>query len=95
MASNSSWTPQQNKRFENALAIFDKDTPDRWTNVAKAVGGGKTEEDVKMHYEILVEDIRRIESGEVPLPKYSKASKNAGKRNFKEEEKRLKYLNLQ
>lgn len=50
-----SWTQKENKLFEKALAKFDKDTPDRWHNVAKAVGG-KTAEEVKRHYEILIED---------------------------------------
>ncbi|GLU04445.1 hypothetical protein SLE2022_215910 [Rubroshorea leprosula] len=71
MASSSNWTPKQNKLFENALAIYDKDTPDRWQNLARAVGG-KSVEEVKKHYEILVEDIRQIESGQVPLPNYKK-----------------------
>lgn len=52
----STWTPEQNKAFENALAVFDKDTPDRWVNVARAVGGRKTPEDAKRNYEILSED---------------------------------------
>ncbi|KAL5557302.1 hypothetical protein UlMin_039538 [Ulmus minor] len=71
MASNSltSWTPKQNKLFEKALALYDKDTPDRWQKVAKAVGG-KSAEEVKRHYEILEEDIRHIESGRVPFPNY-------------------------
>jgi len=69
MASSQGWTPKQNKRFENALAIFDKDTPDRWHNLARAVGG-KTVEDVKRHYEKLVEDVKQIEEGHVPLPNY-------------------------
>lgn len=58
--------------FENALAIFDKNTPDRWSNVAKATG--KTEEEVKLHYQKLVEDIENIEADLVPLPKYNEAS---------------------
>lgn len=65
----ASWTAQQNKAFEKALAKYDKDTPDRWYNVAKAVGG-KTAEEVRRHYEILVTDVRRIENGNVPFPKY-------------------------
>ncbi|KAI3708058.1 hypothetical protein L2E82_37086 [Cichorium intybus] len=76
MASNSmsssesgTWTAKQNKDFEVALSVFDKNTPDRWHNVAKAVGG-KTAEEVKRHYEILVEDVKHIESGQVPYPKY-------------------------
>ncbi|PWA51408.1 protein RADIALIS-like 1 [Artemisia annua] len=66
---SGSWTAKQNKAFEKALAVFDKDTPDRWHNVAKAVGG-KTAEEVKQHYEVLVEDVKHIESGRVPYPYY-------------------------
>ncbi|KAK8360407.1 hypothetical protein V6Z12_A04G162200 [Gossypium hirsutum] len=68
--SGSTWTPKQNKLFEKALAQFDKDTPDRWQNVAKAVGGSKTAEEVKRHYEILIQDLEHIESGRIPIPKY-------------------------
>lgn len=72
MASMSShgsgtWTAKQNKAFEKALAVYDQDTPDRWLNVAKAVGG-KTAEEVKRHYALLVEDVKFIESGQVPFP---------------------------
>ncbi|KAL9273671.1 RADIALIS-like 6-like protein [Drosera capensis] len=65
----SSWTVSQNKMFEQALALYDKDTPDRWQKVARVVG--KSVEEVKRHYELLVEDIKHIESGRVPYPKYS------------------------
>ncbi|XP_059647670.1 transcription factor RADIALIS-like [Cornus florida] len=67
--SSRSWTAEQNKAFEKALAVYDKDTPDRWHNVARAVGG-KTAEEVKKHYEVLVEDVKHIENGQVPFPKY-------------------------
>ncbi|CAA2937913.1 transcription factor RADIALIS-like [Olea europaea var. sylvestris] len=71
MASDSfsSWTPKQNKQFEKALALYDKETPDRWQNVARAVDG-KSAEEVKRHYEILVEDLKHIESGNIPFPNY-------------------------
>ncbi|KAG6775765.1 hypothetical protein POTOM_019259 [Populus tomentosa] len=52
-----------------ALALYDKDTPDRWHNVATAVGG-KSAEEVERHYEILIKDVREIESGRVPFPNY-------------------------
>ncbi|XP_073025326.1 protein RADIALIS-like 3 [Primulina eburnea] len=68
--SSTGWTPQENKLFEKALARFDKDTPDRWHNIARAMGGGKSAEEVKRHFEILMEDLRRIESGYVPFPTY-------------------------
>ncbi|KAI3446117.1 hypothetical protein Pfo_002782 [Paulownia fortunei] len=68
-SGSSTWTAKENKAFEKALAVFDKDTPDRWANVARAVGG-RTPEEVKRHYDILVEDVKYIESGKVPFPNY-------------------------
>ncbi|XP_021714532.1 protein RADIALIS-like 3 [Chenopodium quinoa] len=65
-SSNSSWTTKQNKLFEKALALYDKDTQDRWQKVANVVG--KSPEEVKRHYEILVEDVKSIEQGQVPYP---------------------------
>ncbi|KAF1001818.1 hypothetical protein AG4045_027549, partial [Apium graveolens] len=47
----------KNKAFERGLAVYDKDTPDRWQNVTKAVGD-KTTDEVKRHYEILLEDVK-------------------------------------
>lgn len=76
--SSSSWTPKQNKLFEEALARYDKDTPDRWQNVARAVGG-KSADEVKRHYELLVQDLKYIESGQVPFPNY----RSSGGRNAK------------
>ncbi|GAA0148670.1 hypothetical protein Leryth_007018 [Lithospermum erythrorhizon] len=76
MASNSmssSWTQKENKQFEKAIAKYDKDTPDRWQKVARAVGG-KSAEEVKRHYEMLVEDVKHIESGNVPFPNYRVSS---------------------
>lgn len=63
------WTSEQNKRFENALATYDKDIPDRWQKIAKLVSG-TNEQEVKKQYEILLHDIKLIESGKVPFPKY-------------------------
>ncbi|KAF8405232.1 hypothetical protein HHK36_010133 [Tetracentron sinense] len=68
-SSSSTWTAKQKKLFEVALAKYDKDTPDRWHNVAKAVGG-KTVEEVKRQYQILVEEIERIDSDQVAIPNY-------------------------
>ncbi|KAE9606700.1 putative transcription factor MYB-HB-like family [Lupinus albus] len=89
MASNKvtspKWTSKKNKMFENALAIYDKETPDRWYNIAMFVGD-TTEVEIKKQYEILVEDIKNIESGKVPLPSY--------RRNFSSAEKRLRDLKL-
>ncbi|URE41726.1 SANT [Musa troglodytarum] len=90
MASSSvspSWTTKQNKLFENALAVYDKDTPDRWHNVARAVGGGKSAEEVKRHYELLAEDIVRIETGQLPHAHYPPSSSSSSAHGD-----RMKYL---
>uniref|UniRef100_A0A7N0T0F0 Myb-like domain-containing protein n=1 Tax=Kalanchoe fedtschenkoi TaxID=63787 RepID=A0A7N0T0F0_KALFE len=89
-SSGSTWTPAQNKMFEKALATYDRDTPDRWQNVARAVGGGKSAEEVKRHYDLLIEDLRHIESGRVPLPNYKSTSLN-----FEDERRLLRFLKLQ
>ncbi|KAG6672397.1 hypothetical protein I3842_16G055400 [Carya illinoinensis] len=96
MAAGQTWTAKQNKLFENALAIYDKDTPDRWQNLARAVGG-KTVEEVKRHYQDLVEDLKQIETGHIPLPNYR--SRTGGKNiksysTYLDEEERLKGLKL-
>ncbi|XP_074581359.1 transcription factor SRM1 isoform X1 [Curcuma longa] len=69
----SSWTREQEKAFENALATHPEDCSDRWEKIAADVPG-KTVEDVKDHYELLVEDVNSIESGRVPLPSYPSSS---------------------
>ena len=70
----SSWTAKQNKLFERALALYDRETPDRWINVARMVG--KSVEEVRRHYEILQEDINRIERDQVPFPRYRTNTNN-------------------
>ncbi|CAL5052805.1 unnamed protein product [Urochloa decumbens] len=54
---SSSWPDELNKVFEMALARYDKDAPDFWQNVARAVGEGKTVDDVKEHFKALTEDV--------------------------------------
>ncbi|KAL1546754.1 Protein RADIALIS-like 5 [Salvia divinorum] len=92
MASSSlacSWTSKQNKRFEEALARYDKDTPDRWHNVARAVGG-KSADEVRRHYEILVKDIMQIENDQVPIPNYKALA-----RGYAHEHRLMRNLKLQ
>ncbi|KAJ8772677.1 hypothetical protein K2173_027854 [Erythroxylum novogranatense] len=91
MASSSNWTPKQNKLFENALVKYGENTPDRWNKLARAVGG-KTVDEVKEHYEMLVEDVKQIEAGQIPLPNYKKPTRNTP---CMDEDQRLKGLKLQ
>lgn len=64
------WTPAENKMFENALAVYDKVTPDRWQKVAAMIPG-KTVLDVIKQYEELEADVSSIEAGLIPIPGYS------------------------
>lgn len=70
---SGSWTQRENKLFENALAHFDEDTPDRWERVAEMIPG-KTVGDVMSHYQDLEEDVSCIEAGLIPFPGYSSSS---------------------
>lgn len=74
--SSSEWTREQDKAFENALATYSEDASDRWEKIAADVPG-KTLEEIKHHYELLVDDLNQIESGCVPLPAYSSTSEGS------------------
>jgi len=67
------WTAEENKLFENALAYYDKDTPDRWMRVAAMIPG-KTVGDVIQQYRELEEDVSVIEAGLIPVPGYTTSS---------------------
>ncbi|KAF7120562.1 hypothetical protein RHSIM_Rhsim13G0072600 [Rhododendron simsii] len=68
--SSTRWTPAENKTFERALAVYDRDTPDRWQKVAAMIPG-KTARDVMKQYKELEDDVSSIEAGLVPIPGYS------------------------
>ncbi|KAJ6964404.1 transcription factor DIVARICATA-like [Populus alba x Populus x berolinensis] len=69
-SKNTKWTPAENKAFENALAVYDEDTPDRWHKVAAMIPG-KTVGDVIKQYKELELDVSYIEAGLIPVPGYS------------------------
>lgn len=67
---SSSWTDKQNKQFEEGLATYHADTPDRWHKIARGVSG-KSADEVRRYYEALERDIMRIENDQVPIPNYN------------------------
>ncbi|XP_043696109.1 transcription factor SRM1-like [Telopea speciosissima] len=75
-SSSSLWSWEQEKAFENALAIHPEDSEDRWEKIAADVLG-KTVAEIKHHYELLVEDINGIESGHISLPSYTTTSEGS------------------
>ncbi|KAA8516313.1 hypothetical protein F0562_016606 [Nyssa sinensis] len=69
------WTFEENKLFENALAELNLENPDLFEKISLR-GPGKTVEQIKEHYEALVDDIKMIESGCVRLPPYITTKKD-------------------
>uniref|UniRef100_A0ACD5WML1 Uncharacterized protein n=1 Tax=Avena sativa TaxID=4498 RepID=A0ACD5WML1_AVESA len=70
-SGSGSWTREQEKAFENALATADlDDEAAMWDHIAEAVEG-KSPDEVRRHYELLVEDVDGIEAGRVPLLVYA------------------------
>ncbi|KAK4423298.1 putative pectinesterase/pectinesterase inhibitor 24 [Sesamum alatum] len=72
-SSSSMWSREQDKLFEKAIATYPEDSSDRWEKIAADVPG-KSVEEVKHHYELLVDDVNRIESGFVQVPCYNSSS---------------------
>ncbi|EPS60201.1 hypothetical protein M569_14602, partial [Genlisea aurea] len=72
-SSSSVWTREQDKQFERAIVTYSDDCPDRWEKVASEVAG-KSAGEVRDHYEVLLDDVSRIESGFVELPSYNSSS---------------------
>ncbi|KAJ8486610.1 hypothetical protein OPV22_019095 [Ensete ventricosum] len=77
-SKSSSWSEEENKSFELALALYDEETPERWYNVARAVGRGRSAEEVKRHYELLVKDIHHIDSTKEPIFHYPPTRRSQG-----------------
>ncbi|EEE54713.1 hypothetical protein OsJ_02042 [Oryza sativa Japonica Group] len=78
-AAAAAWTREDDKAFENALAACAAPPPadggapdDDWfAALAASVPGARSAEEVRRHYEALVEDVAAIDAGRVPLPRYA------------------------
>ncbi|CAH2044212.1 unnamed protein product [Thlaspi arvense] len=69
ISGGSSWSKDDDIVFERALAIYNDGIDNSWEKIA-AVVPGKTVDQIREHYEILLHDVMMIESGRVPLPDY-------------------------
>ncbi|KAK2972748.1 hypothetical protein RJ640_019396 [Escallonia rubra] len=70
MSGQVGWEWEENKAFEIAIALHLKTGSDEeWETIASMVPN-KTIDEVKEHYKVLVEDIKAIEDGLVPIPDY-------------------------
>uniref|UniRef100_A0ACD5TU31 Uncharacterized protein n=2 Tax=Avena sativa TaxID=4498 RepID=A0ACD5TU31_AVESA len=72
----TTWTKEEDKAFENAVAAaaappLDGLPEDDWFVALAASVPARSTEEVRLHYEALVEDVGAIDAGRVPLPKYA------------------------
>lgn len=73
------WSIEEEKSFENAIAMHcveEEITEDQWMKMASMVPT-KSLQEVKNHYQMLLEDVKAIESGQVPLPRYQRTGEEA------------------
>lgn len=65
------WSRKQDKEFENAIAKYlENGSEEDWKKIASEIFPSKTIDEVKLHYQILLEDVKAIEDGLVPIPNY-------------------------
>uniref|UniRef100_A0A7N0TKK8 Uncharacterized protein n=1 Tax=Kalanchoe fedtschenkoi TaxID=63787 RepID=A0A7N0TKK8_KALFE len=73
MSSSSSWTIDEDKAFEDAIATHWienlEDSDEHWEKIAVAVPT-KSIHQLKHHYRLLVDDVKDIDAGIIPLPEY-------------------------
>lgn len=74
MASAVSWSREEEKAFENAIAMHwteeeDDSKDETWEKIA-AIVPTKNIQELKQHFQTLVEDVNAIELGQVPVPSY-------------------------
>lgn len=77
-AAAERWTREDDKLFENALAAAAAALPPEesgdggaWWEMISARVPGKRAAEVRRHYEVLLEDVKAIEAGRVPVPRYA------------------------
>ncbi|KAL6993337.1 hypothetical protein U1Q18_011453 [Sarracenia purpurea var. burkii] len=81
------WTFEENKLFENALAEFGLESPVFFDHVASMLPC-KSMEQIKRHYDCLIEDVQMIEAGLFPTPNYvTPEEENEGDSETKPNEK--------
>ncbi|KAF4386369.1 hypothetical protein F8388_019996 [Cannabis sativa] len=75
----TTWNKEEEKAFENAIAIHwknstdqeeDEESEEQWKKMASMVPA-KSMEELKRHYRMLLDDITAIQDGRIPVPNYS------------------------
>jgi hypothetical protein len=74
-SSGTIWSYEEEKSFENAIAMHwnekeEENSNEQWEKIASCVPN-KSIEEVKQHYQLLVDDVSAIEAGHVSFPNYA------------------------
>lgn len=77
--ATTSWSKEEEKAFENAIAMHwkekqegeeEEDSIEQWDKIASMVPS-KSMEELKRHFQMLLDDINAIEAGHIPVPNYA------------------------
>ncbi|XP_065860692.1 transcription factor MYBS1 [Euphorbia lathyris] len=93
MANAIIWSKEEDIAFETAIAThsIEDDSKEQWETIASFVPN-KTIEEVKKHYQLLVQDVNAIEAGNVPLPTYAREEPtSSSSHGFSGSDKRSNY----
>ncbi|XP_020227054.1 transcription factor SRM1 [Cajanus cajan] len=82
-SSGTLWSYEEEKAFENAIAMhwIEEASKEQWEKIASAVPS-KSMEEVKQHYQILVEDVSAIEAGHISFPNYASEETTSSNKDF-------------
>ncbi|KAK6925223.1 SANT/Myb domain [Dillenia turbinata] len=73
------WTREEEQAFENGIGLsWTEGSEEHWNKIASLVPN-KTLEELKQHYQVLLEDVNAIEAGHVPLPNYAEETSSTTK----------------
>ena len=92
---SAAWTKEEDKAFENAIAthwdapeLEGKESEEMWEKIASMLPT-KNMEDLKQHYQMLVEDVGAIEAGQVPIPNYASVGEETTNASTKDKDRHL------
>lgn len=82
-SSGTIWSYEEEKAFENAIAMhwIEESSKEQWEKIASAVPS-KSMEEVKQHYQVLVEDVSAIEAGHISFPNYASDETTSSNKDF-------------
>lgn len=68
------WSREEEKAFEDAIAMhWIEDNKQTWDKISCLVPS-KSIQELKYHYQLLVEDVAAIDAGDIPFPTYNSAT---------------------